>query len=118
MGSRLPSPVRLPHSKSPCRPERSEGPHGISTSDPMASGMRSFASLRMTRKSFLQLAGAAFAAPAAAQTGARMNTRKIPATVDLLPVVGVGTWQTFDVDASPAERAPRAEVLKVLFAAG
>ncbi|MBS0525159.1 MAG: aldo/keto reductase [Proteobacteria bacterium] len=47
-----------------------------------------------------------------------MNTRKIPATGEQLPVVGVGTWQTFDVGASPAERAPRAEVLKVLFEAG
>src|SRR5205085_556470 len=28
------------------------------------------------------------------------------------------TWQTFDVGPSPAERAPRAEVLKVLFEAG
>jgi hypothetical protein len=30
------------------RPERSEGPHGISTSTPVAIAMRSFASLRMT----------------------------------------------------------------------
>ena len=47
-----------------------------------------------------------------------MNTRKIPATGEQLPVVGCGTWQTFDVGSSPAERAPRAEVLKVLFEAG
>jgi len=47
-----------------------------------------------------------------------MNTRKIPATGELLPVVGLGTWQTFDIGAAPAERAPRAEVLKVLFEAG
>src|SRR5580704_2046146 len=31
-----------------CRPERSEGPHGISTSTPVAIAMRSFAALRMT----------------------------------------------------------------------
>jgi len=47
-----------------------------------------------------------------------MHTRKIPATGELLPVVGCGTWRTFDVGASPAERAPLAEVLKVLFEAG
>jgi diketogulonate reductase-like aldo/keto reductase len=35
-----------------------------------------------------------------------------------LPVVGCGTWQTFDVGSTPAERAPRAEVLKVLFELG
>jgi aryl-alcohol dehydrogenase-like predicted oxidoreductase len=81
--------------------------------------MRSFASLRLTRKSFLHLAGAALLArPASAQAGARMHTRKIPATGEPLPVVGCGTWQTFDVGPSPAERAPRAEVLKILFEAG
>jgi len=47
-----------------------------------------------------------------------MHSRKIPATGELLPVVGCGTWQTFDVGPSPAERAPRAEVLKALFEAG
>ena len=73
----------------------------------------------MHRSSFLQLAGAALLArPAVAQTGARMHTRKIPATGELLPVVGCGTWQTFDVGTAPAERAPKAEVLKVLFEAG
>jgi len=33
-------------------------------------------------------------------------------------VIGCGTWQTFDVGPLPAERAPKAEVLKVLFEAG
>ena len=47
-----------------------------------------------------------------------MHTRKIPSTGEALPVVGCGTWQTFDVGPSAAERAPRAEVLKVLFEAG
>src|SRR3954469_17490049 len=75
--------------------------------------------MKFTRSSFLHLAGAALLArPAFAQTGPRMHTRKIPATGELLPVVGCGTWQTFDVGPSPAERAPRAEVLKVLFEAG
>lgn len=47
-----------------------------------------------------------------------MHTRKIPSTGEDLPVIGCGTWQTFDVGPSQAERAPRAEVLKVLFEAG
>ena len=47
-----------------------------------------------------------------------MHTRKIPSTGEALPVVGCGTWQTFDVGPSAAERAPRAEVLKALFEAG
>lgn len=75
--------------------------------------------MTLSRSAFLQLAGAAVvAAPAAAQTGLRMHTRKIPSTGETLPVVGCGTWQTFDVGPSAAERAPRAEVLKVLFEAG
>jgi diketogulonate reductase-like aldo/keto reductase len=37
-----------------------------------------------------------------------MNTRAIPRTGELLPVVGMGTWQTFDVDGTPA---PLAEVI-------
>ena len=56
--------------------------------------------------------------PAAAQTGARMHKRKIASNGEDLPVVGCGTWQTFDVGSSPTERAPRAEVLKALFEAG
>jgi len=75
--------------------------------------------MTLTRSSFIHLASAALLArPAFAQTGARMHTRKIPATTEDLPVVGCGTWQTFDVGPSPAERAPRAEVLKVLLEAG
>ena len=47
-----------------------------------------------------------------------MQTRKIPSTGEQLPVVGCGTWRTFDVGSSPADRAPLAEVLKVLFETG
>jgi aryl-alcohol dehydrogenase-like predicted oxidoreductase len=47
-----------------------------------------------------------------------MQTRTIPSTGASLPIVGCGTWQTFHVDPDPAERAPLAEVLDVLFAAG
>ncbi|CAN5530577.1 aldo/keto reductase [soil metagenome] len=75
--------------------------------------------MTLSRSTFLQLAGATLmAAPTLAQTGPRMHTRKIPSTGEALPVVGCGTWQTFDVGPSAAERAPRAEVLEVLFEAG
>jgi diketogulonate reductase-like aldo/keto reductase len=76
--------------------------------------------MTLSRSTFLQLATAAAltGGPAVAQTGARMHTRKIPSTGELLPVVGCGTWRTFDVGAAPAERAPLAEVLRVLFEAG
>ena len=47
-----------------------------------------------------------------------MQTRPIPSSQELLPVVGCGTWQTFDVGPSVGERARLAEVLRVLFAGG
>jgi len=47
-----------------------------------------------------------------------MHKRKVPATGEMLGVVGLGTWQTFDVGSSSTERAPLAEVLRTLFEAG
>ncbi len=47
-----------------------------------------------------------------------MQTRTIPATGELLPVVGCGTWLGFDVGSRPAELPQRAKVLETLFDAG
>lgn len=47
-----------------------------------------------------------------------MHVRKIPSTGEAMPVVGFGTWQTFDIGSDRAERAQRREVLEALFAAG
>jgi diketogulonate reductase-like aldo/keto reductase len=41
-----------------------------------------------------------------------MHERAIPASGETLPVIGIGTWQTFDVGAGAA-RAPLEEVLRV-----
>lgn len=46
------------------------------------------------------------------------HTRAIPSSGEKLPVVGLGTWQTFDVGTSEAERKPVREVLESFFAAG
>lgn len=43
-----------------------------------------------------------------------MKTRPIPSTGEALPIVGVGTWQTFDVGTGDKEREPLMEVLSVL----
>ena len=47
-----------------------------------------------------------------------MNTRPIPKTKELVPVIGLGTWQTFDVARDPAEREPVREVLRRFLSAG
>ena len=73
------------------------------------------------RSALLGLAGATLlGARAAAQQSqrSRMHQRKIPSSGEMLPVVGCGTWRTFDVGTTPDERAPLAEVLRILFDAG
>lgn len=89
----------------------------------------------MTRRSFLAaglgLAGSALAAGSrAGAAGARggaaggeaaghgMATRPIPRTGEAIPVIGLGTWRTFDVGTSDADRAPRLEVLRRFLAGG
>ncbi|MFK8007259.1 MAG: aldo/keto reductase [Saprospiraceae bacterium] len=52
------------------------------------------------------------------KTLALMNTRKIISSGKMLPVIGVGTWQSFDVGENPAERNPLKEVLKILIEHG
>jgi diketogulonate reductase-like aldo/keto reductase len=76
--------------------------------------------IRLKRSTFLGLAGAAVAHGTLAQSSpeSRMQRRKIPASGEMLPVVGCGTWRTFDVGAAPEQRAPLAEVLRHLFEAG
>jgi aryl-alcohol dehydrogenase-like predicted oxidoreductase len=47
-----------------------------------------------------------------------LQLRPIPRTGERLPVVGVGTWQTFDVGPKAPERAELAEVLRRFVALG
>lgn len=47
-----------------------------------------------------------------------MLTRPIPKTNEPLPVVGVGTWQTFDIGPERAGLDQRKEVLSILLEAG
>ena len=41
-----------------------------------------------------------------------VNKRKIPSTQEEIPCIGIGTWQTFDVGNSEAEKGPLREVLQ------
>jgi diketogulonate reductase-like aldo/keto reductase len=47
-----------------------------------------------------------------------MIQRTIPSSGEALPLVGLGTWQTFDVGAAASERSPLVEVLKILMEKG
>ncbi|WP_175941613.1 aldo/keto reductase [Caballeronia sp. BCC1704] len=77
-------------------------------------GRRDF--LRATAAAALALPGVgASAADAAIEP---MHRRPIPSTGEALPVVGCGTWRTFDVGNDAARRRELADVLRVLFAAG
>ena len=75
---------------------------------------------RVTRREFVgTAAAAAFLAPllgrhglANARSVVEMNTRSIPSSGVQLPVVGLGTWQTFDVGTSDRARRPLREVLR------
>jgi len=63
-------------------------------------------------------ASAALLPFAFAQASPIMLTRPIPQSNAQLPVVGIGTWQTFDIPQTPAEMDQRKDVLRVLFDAG
>jgi diketogulonate reductase-like aldo/keto reductase len=60
------------------------------------------------------------AAVGAADERRRLVERKIPASKsgESLPVIGMGTWNTFDVGANAEERAPLVQVLEAFYAGG
>jgi aryl-alcohol dehydrogenase-like predicted oxidoreductase len=47
-----------------------------------------------------------------------MHTRLIPSSKEALPIIGLGTWQTFDVAASDAARKPLEDVLSLFVQLG
>ena len=70
----------------------------------------------MNRRDFLLTAAAGALAP---QPGPRMRTRPIPRTNEPLPVVGLGTWQTFDPPRlTPEVRGALVATLRALVDAG
>lgn len=79
--------------------------------------------LHLSRRDVLRAAAAAGAvsalAPAAgsAQTGAVL-TRPIPSSGEALPVVGLGSWITFNVGNDPVARGTCAAVMRAFFAGG
>ena len=74
----------------------------------------------MTRRDLLRVA-LGTGALALRETFAMAETilqKPIPKTAESLPVIGLGTWQTFDVGAAPSARAPLREVLRGFVQAG
>jgi diketogulonate reductase-like aldo/keto reductase len=79
----------------------------------------------MNRREALARLGAFPLLPASTRICAQMNPdpkailmRAIPSSGEALPVIGLGTWQTFDVGSSAPERAPLGEVLEAFAAMG
>lgn len=76
----------------------------------------------LTRRELLLATGATLAlrsVPSWAVTGPGPAIRKpIPSSGEALPVIGMGTWQTFHVGKDPGERAPLREVLRIFFDRG
>ena len=81
--------------------------------------------MSIDRRSFLGLAagitaaatvpgGAAAASPAMAATLDAPMRRNIPGTAEALPVIGMGTSDTFNVGTGTDERAPLTEVMALL----
>jgi len=60
----------------------------------------------------------AAASPARAAALATPITRRIPSSGEELPVIGLGTSQTFEVGPGEGERAPLRQVLEAFFAGG
>jgi diketogulonate reductase-like aldo/keto reductase len=85
-------------------------------SDPVRHGLN--------REAFLRGAAAAVFTAAlgrdalAEKASEKMHTRQIHSSGAPLPIIGCGTWRVFDVGSNPEERAPLAEVLRILFEAG
>jgi diketogulonate reductase-like aldo/keto reductase len=74
-------------------------------------------SVPFTRRTFLgSIAGAALAAPGAAAPA--VLTRPIPSSGEALPLVGLGSWITFNVGNDPVARDGCGQVMRAFFAAG
>lgn len=102
-----------------------QGGHGMTRAEFLRLAMAAAVSIGLGRPACGQSANHAagpatvpLPTPAPAPKDGKMQRRAIPSSGELLPVIGCGTWQTFDVGPDKEERAPLAEVLRILFEAG
>jgi diketogulonate reductase-like aldo/keto reductase len=77
---------------------------------------------RLSRRELLRsgfaAAGAALLPPVARAQSAPVLTRPVPSTGEKLPVVGLGTWITFNVGNDVVARDACTDVMRAFFAAG
>jgi len=68
----------------------------------------------MSRREFMKgsVGAGAFALAGGSAVADSIITKPIPKTGETLPVIGLGTWQTFDVSAAKSAREPLKEVLR------
>jgi diketogulonate reductase-like aldo/keto reductase len=79
--------------------------------------------MRLTRAEFLRTAAGGLAAAllpgrAGSEEASPMLTRPIPSTGEAIPVIGLGTWQTFDAGPDIGSRKLLRQVLEALFEGG
>ena len=74
--------------------------------------------MRATRRTVLAGAGAALAAPALGAAAGGALSKPVPATGELVPAVGLGSWITFNVGGDPLLRAECRDVMAAFFEAG
>ena len=73
----------------------------------------------MRRRTLLKTATLlAPASPLAARAQGTLPARRIPASGESVPVIGLGTWITFNVGQDPPERARCIQVMKAFFEGG
>ena len=73
--------------------------------------------LSRVRRALLAAAALSWSPSRAAAPGALL-TKPVPSSGEALPIVGLGSWITFNVGNDPAARADCAEVMRAFFAAG
>jgi diketogulonate reductase-like aldo/keto reductase len=72
-----------------------------------------------TRRDFIHLAAAAGLLPAiSAAEDEQMMNRPIPSSGEKLPVIGLGTWQVFDVESTPEEIDLRRQIVDLMLDRG
>ena len=73
----------------------------------------------MERRRFVELAGALAAVPLLGREESRdAITRPIPSSGERIPVIGMGTWLTFDVGRATSDRTRLRAVLQTFFDRG